>query len=251
MILDLKRDNEGLLYTDNNTNMVKRYLSIDKRNRNEYYASDFYSIPGTNDYIIKRPISLLNKTTRLEYKNMLVKLLEKQPLITKTEFPVGYYREKKKLEGLIVRYYAHDLFCTSLDLIKEKPEFNRTSNKVSLVRQYYDHDNDDLHNFFLIFSELLEALEEMFINGIYYFDVNPGNIILYHNGVRIIDFNPSRIWFDHEDVSLKAIMDRYIELLNIMVYDYELCDFIDEKANNFHEAKSLTKHIEELSRRNR
>lgn len=249
--MELKVDKDGLLYIDDNTDMYKRLLNLDHRNVHEYFANNFFSIPGTKDYIIKKPLTIWDKRLRERYKEMLIKLVERQKLIKKTDFPIGYQRENRKMEGLIVRYYEPSKTSISLDQIKTKECFERAVNKVQLLKQYYFHDEDDIHNFFLFLLDVLDAIYEMFENGVYYIDINPGNIVFYQNNAKIIDFDPSRVTFDNKDLKLQTIMKLFVDLVNMLLEDYELYDYVDATLHNFEEAKTFTKRIEEKARRYR
>ena len=103
---ELKKDIRGILYLDDSSDLQSRLLVIDENDhKSDTPRNSFYSLKTTSDYIIKKPSIGLDRKERIAYMNMLVSFLKKQSMVTKTELPIGYYREKRKLAGLIIRYY--------------------------------------------------------------------------------------------------------------------------------------------------
>ena len=244
MIYEFKRDRRGILYSDDTSNLPNRLLRIDKRDyKNDNSQSEFYSLRITSDYIIKRPVASLNRKERNAYIDMLVSLSQKQNEITSTEFPIGYYREKRKLSGLIIRYYQKGL---SLDqIIKER--------NLSLLRKYYSHSEDNVHNLFMLLDDYLDCLFELYKNDIYYIDVNSNNIVIDNNQVRIIDFDPTRVMVTYINAVMReAIFSGYVDLVADVLYNYNLInESLDAKltlshfaTDGYNEAKSLIRELE-------
>lgn len=231
--LELKIDNDGLLYIDEHNNLVERLIQIDKRrNKDEFYKSEFYTFLSTNDYIIKKPITVLDRRNRKLYKDMLIKLINKQVKVLNTDFPIGYLKDRKNITGLIVKYYKDGI---SLDNIID----------LYLVGKYYYHDDDIIHNLFLLLHDVLDNIYEMFENEIYYIDISEGNIILNNNEVKIIDFDPIWVRFDLKDKMLEKIIWFYMRFVVGLLNKYGLCGIIkDERAHNFEEAKKNIKRFE-------
>lgn len=240
--LELKLDKDGLLYTDDLIDRFSRLISIDKRKyKNEFYASYFCRLKSTMDYIIKQPVTILTRKERIAYKELLIKLLEKQKEIVKTEFPIGYVKDKRKLSGLIIRYYKDGISLENV--IKEQD--------LMLFGKYYYHDEDDVHNLFLIFDEIISILYELFEHEVYYTDINPGNFIIDDNQIRLIDFDPKYVTFNNKDLKLTVVLERYIDLINLVLKDVLLPSGYNESIHNFEEAKVFTKKIENEVRKNR
>ncbi len=241
--LELKRDKEGILYTDDNKDLIQRYMAIDS---NPNYKNDFYKLRSTDEYIIKRPVTILNKQGMKEYKEMLVNLINLQSKITKTEFPIGYYKDKAPLSGLIVRFYPVGV---SFDKIQDKQD-------LELLKRFYFHDDDNIHNMFLMFLDLLDNLYEMFENGIYYTDIVANNIVLVKEMlnniiqylVRIIDFDPAWVRFTDKDKNLNYIMIAYFDLLYKSLKQFNLPRIPRESVLTFEEAKKFVKKIEDSTR---
>lgn len=239
--LELKRDKDGLLFIDDDRIFMHSPLLIDHREVSEYcyYPSAFYRLLSTNDYIIKYAFTHYTRKETKEFKQMLINLTEKQDKLPNIDFPIGYFKNGNRYAGQIIKYYQDGISCE--DIIKEKD--------INLIGKYFAHDEDNIHNMFLLFDEVLTRVYEMFENGIYYLDINTGNIILNDNQVKLIDFDPYYVQFDNKDDQLRKIMGAYILLLKTVLAKYGLDDNINDRPTNFNEAKSLTKKIENNIRR--
>ena len=246
---DLKKDRNGILYADKACILSNQSLLLDNReDESDNSRSLFYRIKTTDDYIIKRTTEDLDRKDRKAYMNMLISLLQLQNRITRTEFPIGYYCEWKKIKGLIIRYYPKGI---SLDrVIKER--------NLSLLKRYYSHSENDVHNLFMLLDEYLECLYELLKNGIYYLDINLNNIVLDDNQVRIIDFEPTRgvgVSVIYGSIR-KTIFSRYVDLISDVLYAYSLINqdidaqlvFSYFTVDEYSEAKSLIKKLEDRIR---
>ena len=239
--LNLKIDKNGLLYLEDIEDLYRRVISLDQRpDKREYYASCFFRIDNNDDYIIKKPITLFTREERKIYLEFLGRLVDKQKEVPEVDFPIGYYRERKKIEGLIVRYYQDGI---SLDNINREEDIN-------LIGKYYYHDEDNIHNLFLMFNEILSLLEVMYEHGINYTDVCDNNFVIWNNQVKVIDFDPYSVTFIDKYNKLNKILERYIKLINYTLNCYHLRGDSDN-IQNFKEAKKLTLKIENGVRKNR
>lgn len=239
--LELKFDKEGLLYTDDDSNLYKRLISLDKREyKNEFYASYFIRLKGNDDYIIKTPVTLFTKKEREQYKELLIRLIEKQKVINNTEFPIGYFKHFKKLAGLIIRYYKDGI---SLDNITKEKDIN-------LIGKYYFHDDDNIRNLFLLFNEILDNLYEMFENGVYYTDIHSNNFIVNDNKIKVIDFDPGHVLFSDRNKNTDIIIARYLKAIYDILENYQLPNNYYDNIQGFNEAKIFIKKMENHVRRN-
>lgn len=241
--LELKRDINGLLYTSDKNLLKRPPLLIDHRMANEdrYDQVGFYRFFSTDEYIIKYHYNRLSRELMEAEKEMLITLNNKQKDVPNVDFPIGYYRERKYNVGQIIKYYKDgislDNICNDEDLL--------------LLGKYYYHNEDDLHNLFLLFNDVLDLIYEMFENGIYYTDIHPGNIMLEHNNTKIIDFDANRISFNNKDEQLVNIMKNYCLFIKKVLNSFKLLEDYYDVYNDFDEAKVLTKKLENEIRRNR
>ena len=238
---ELIKDKDGLWYINDDRLLVHSPLMIDKRdiNENRYYQNGFYRILSTNDYIIKYSYTVFTRREREAIKNMLINLTEKQNKVFSVDFPIGYFKCGSKLSGLIIRYYQDGV---SFDNILNDCD-------IELLGKYYSHDEDNIHNLFMLFNDVLNSVYEMFENGIYYMDIHPGNIVLTNNSAKLIDFDTHYIKFDEKDKRLQSIMGAYLLLLKESLSTYCLENNINENLINFEEAKKYTKKLENIVRR--
>lgn len=234
--MELKVDKEGLLYTEDKKLLQRKMLLIDNRSfENErYYQNGFYPMLSTDEYIIKYAFTALTKKEREAYKKMLSELVEKQDKIPNVDFPIGYFRERRKLEGLIIRYYKDGVSCDQV--------FN--TQDIEALGKFYYHDEDSIRNIFLLLEDVLNRVYEMFENGIYYSDLNPGNIILTDNKAKIIDFDPRFVKFDNKDKRLEIILATYSWLIRETMKFINFYYYIDASVKSFEDMKNYTKKLE-------
>ena len=238
--LELKKDRDGLLYVDNRKLLVndmlldKRKLDLDQK----YYTHGYFRLTSTIDYIIKYCYTELTKKESNEYKEMLYNLVSKQSSIIRTDFPIGYFKDHRKVSGLIIKYYEGGI---SLDNILKEHDIN-------LIDKYFLHDDDIIHNLFMLFYDIINNIRKMFDNNIYYLDINLSNFILYNNAVKIIDFEPRTVKFDNKDTRLINILRFYSSLVLKVLKEYNLYSSIDQNILSFDEAKVMLKKLENKAR---
>jgi len=239
--LELKNDDNGLLYTDDIDLIRQRPLNLDNRSfENErYYSNEFFPLKSTEDYILKFSTTVFTRREAKKIKEMLDILVRKQKDISNVDFPVGYYVFKKKICGLIVPYYKNGISCDHI--------FNHRD--IEELGKYYSHDEDNLHNITLLLYDLLDLIYEMYENGIYYSDMNPGNIIITDNQIKLIDFDYRFVTFNDKDIKLRNIMSCYRWLLNYIIDKYKLGDTIYYRPIDFEDAKHYTKKLENSLRK--
>ena len=239
--VELMCDKDGLLYYEDEHLSSRRPLFIDKRNLGEdvYYQHMFYPFNSTEDYIIKYCCTIYTRKEVKQIRNMLETLISKQNNIPNVDFPIGYFKQFKKIAGQIIRYYPNGL---SLDNILSNKDLNAFG-------KYYYHDEDSIHNLFLFLNDVLDIIYEMYENGIYYTDSNPGNFVLVDNKVKLIDFDHRYVKFNDKDMNLKYVLSGYNYLLNAIKRTYELgnqelCPF-----KNFEQGKQYVKKMENSIRK--
>lgn len=234
--VELKVDKEGLLYTKDKKIIRENSLLIDNRffENDRYYQNGFYPLSSTDEYIVKYSYTPYMKQEREAYKEMLFNLVNKQKDVPDVDFPIGYFRHRRKLAGLIVPYYKNGISC---DNIFKHQDINE-------IKQYYYHDEDDIRNLFLLLEDVLNLIYEMFENGVYYSDINSGNLVLTDNQVKIIDFDPRFVKFKDKDKRLEIIMMTYNWLIREVMKYFDFPYYFVEDFQNFEHVKVYTKKLE-------
>lgn len=240
-LLDLKIDENGLLYTNDYKLVRGKSIFLNCRENDEfrYDQYTFHGLGDNNDYLIKyhlNPMGLdLEKLTR----KMLITLRDKQGNVAMTDFPIGYFRRFYHIRGIIMKHYKGGI---SLDRLSKRKD-------IGDIMKYYSKDDDSTHNLFLSFDETLTALNEMYDNGIYYTDVNPGNFLLHNNSVKTIDFDPIYVTFNNKDEQLSLILSRYKDMTNLVLSNIGIDNEYDCDVNSFEGAKVYTKKVENSIRK--
>ena len=117
-------------------------------------------------------------------------------------------------------------------------------NGYQLLKSVYMHDEDSIHNTFILFLDILEKAYEMFENEIYFSDYNPSNIVFLNNEAKIIDFDPRFIKFDDKDLGLHNVLGGYHYFLEKVLFRYKFLEELDEDFNDFDDAKRFIKKME-------
>ena len=233
---ELLKDKNGLLYIQDDRIFLHSPLLLDHRklSENRYYQNMFYSLPGTDEYIVKYSLTGLTRKERKDYLNMLAMLVSKQDMIKEIDFPIGYFKSCNRFAGLIIKYY------------KDAIPYNEILDKddIELLKSVYMHDEDSIHNTFILFLDILEKAYEMFENGIYFSDYNPSNIVFLNNEAKIIDFDPRFIKFDDKDLGLHNVLGGYHYFLEKVLFRYKFLEELDEDFNDFDDAKRFIKKME-------
>lgn len=236
---DLKRDKDGLLYLQDEDILRKSTLRIDKRGEvDEYYQQYFYPIASSDDYIIKYSCTWYTRKQIKRIKEMLANLVYKQKDIPNVDFPIAYFVHMKRLSGLIVKYYKDGISFDNVAKLQD----------IEAIGKYYYHDEDNIHNLFMLYEELLNLSNELFEKGVYYTDLNQGNIVLDNNQVKLIDFDYRFVLFDQKDACLPFIITNYLRLVRETLSSFNLyCDVSD--YYNYEDAKKYIKKLENTVRK--
>ena len=127
---------------------------------------------------------------------LLTLLIRRQPHILKTKFPTGIIVEENKIIG------------------QEIPFFNSYK-----ALSAYSGKNNKL---IIIYKQILEAIKEMYENGIMYLDIHSKNFLVNSKlDVQTIDFEKKYIIFEDYSIELKKnILDRICHLINLMNQNY-------------------------------
>lgn len=234
--IDAKIDNNGLFYMDND--LFKKYpLNI---NYNLKISNLFYSLMSTDDYIIKYSLYNLNQDQLMP---MLMNFRNIQKSIDDVDFPIGYYKEDDSIRGQIIKYYNNSPSLSNL--IKEKD--------INIFGKYYYHDDDSIHNLYMIMLDILDLLEELFNNGVYYTDIHTGNFVIHNNQIKLIDFDYNYIHFikNIDKKLLDIILWNYSRLFFYINKVYNLGEFGLDECHDFKYMKKFVKSMENHVRRGR
>ena len=164
-----------------------------------------------------------------------------QKNIEDIDFPIGYYLEDNYARGQIIKYYKNS--PSLFHLIKEKD--------INILDKYYYHDDDSIHNLYMILLDILNLIEELFENGVYYTDIHSGNFVINNNNIKLIDFDYNYIYFKNStDMKLLDILLwNYSRLFFSINKSYNLGDFALDECHDFKYMKKYVKSMENYVRR--
>jgi len=225
-------DNNGLIYFDEISKGKEILFPIIQNKKEKNSKSTFYELLKFENYLIKCTPTL-DKAKVFTMLRLFNELKEK---ITLTDLPIGYYQENKTFKGTIVPYYTNSI---SLYQITKNYDLINLNN-------YYLHDDDIIHNLYLLFYDILDILEELQNNGISYLDSNPSNIILKDNQVKLIDFEPQYLKYGINKNNIKETLSRYDDLIFHTHLNFGLDNLAIYNSKDF---KAMRKHLIKLENR--
>lgn len=225
-------------YDLNNNSKILYYSNFSDLQRISNLSSKkkiFYQIKGLNNYLVEYYRNSIPKKVQKEYIDLFMVMIGLQKKFNDIDFPIGFFKENNEIRGVIVPYY-------------NSPSLKTIMNSDDLFRlfKYFQQDDDLIHNIFILFQRIIDLLEHMFDNRLYYLDVHPGNFVFQNNDIKIIDFEiPYVIYNKKERKSLNLIMNNFGSLVydvlkHFLSFDMYLC--LDDK--NFKDAKLLIKTAE-------
>ena len=228
---ELKKDDNDLMYIEDN--MIINYPLYFKSN--DFHCKKvFYQIPGSNEYIVK--YENYNQISQEALFNMLERFERIKSNIKNIDFPIGYFKNQNNVKGTIIYYYQSGLSLKNVLANNEGLEN---------LKKYYQHDDNMVHNLFLMLLDILDLIEEMYQNKVYYYDINCTNFILDKNAIKVIDFEPFRVGLKSDDDTFDDIIRNYILLCEEIFKRYTLDYFKPVNiVNNFEDVKKYTKKIE-------
>ena len=230
----MKIDNHGLYYF-NELDKGKKLVFPTTINSKKNTKVSFYELLTLKNYIIKCSNKELNHE---EYFKMLNIFKDIQNKITLSDLPIGYYQEKGILRGTVIPYYKNS---TSLMDISQSKNINK-------LTSYYHHDDDNLHNLYLLLNDILNILEELQSNNVNYIDSNPSNFLIKDNEVKLIDFDPKYLKYGQDKKSINATLTRFDDLVYSLHLDFRIASLPIYKAKNFN---VMRKHLAKLENKMR
>lgn len=230
--MEFKIDKNGLFYFDNENLLNSLYPFYNNKNL-------FFHLEGIDNYLVKYSSKEYTKKEILKYKQMLLFFQKLQPQFKEIDFPIGYYKEANELRGIIIPYYHGP----TLRKVSEERELGDLS-------KYYYQDDDMIHNLFCLYLDILDQMEHLFAEKIYYVDVHSGNFVLDNNQVKLIDFEIPYIHFNQKArESLTTIINNYIYLVKITNRRFGIHDDLLFTEGNFSETRFLVKSLENRVRK--
>ena len=228
-------DNNNLIFFDKTSKGQEIKFENTQAKKPKQEKSKFYEVLEHPEYIIKYSQKKLKDYDIYKMLTIFSKLKEK---ITSTDLPIAHYQEDNILKGIVVPYYNDSVSLYQITSTKNLNELTK----------YYHHDDDKLHNLYLLLNDALNILEELQNNNICYIDSNPGNFILKDNQVKLIDFEPNYLKYGLTNENIKILLERYDDLIcNSHLY-FQLDNLPIYKAKNF---KIMRNHLIKLENKTR
>ena len=222
-------DNEGLLYYDESDKGKEILFKNDAKKRIPNDVSKFYQLLQNSDLIIKYSINNLDNE---KVRYMLRRFLELKNKVQLTDLPTSYYVEDGIMHGTVIHYYQD---APSLDSIFR-------THQLGELKKYYMHDDDNIHNLFMLLSDIISIIEELKDNEILYIDSNPGNFVLFNNQAKLIDFDPSynRIRYGNDKHDIREVLKGIEELVFLANKRFGLYDLYVSRIKSF---DAMRKHL--------
>ncbi len=234
--MEAKVDSNGLLYIDDE--LIKRHPINLRDNPDKKTHSFFYELFSTSDYIVKYSNNPINRNKLME---MLLRFQKLQSIISKIDFPIGYYKEENRIKGTIIRYY------------KDSPSlyFLSETHDINILGKYYYHDDDIIHNLYQLMYETLLLIEELFENNIYYTDVHRGNFLIDNNTVKLIDFDYNFVQYKEkrDKALLQMVLRNYDDMLFFITKRFGLGEILYYQVNSFDGMRKKIQKVEDKVRK--
>jgi hypothetical protein len=231
----MKIDNNGIFYYDEHDKGKEIIFEKDFDKKKPEESSKFYKLLNNPELIIKYATYHFNDE-KVMY--MLKRFIELQKKVKLTDLPTSYYMEDGVIKGTVIPYYPDSPTLYNIAL---------TRNLLNLANYYY-HDDDMLHNLFLLFNDMVNVLEELVENNILYFDANPGNFVFSNNQIKLIDFDPEcdRIKYEVDKKSIKKLLNEIDTAVFLVTKRFQVADLCVCYPKNF---KSYRKHLIKVENR--
>lgn len=222
-------DNKGLSYF----NETSKGEEITFKLSGLEIKSEFYKLIDNPNYIIKKSFREINSEALLD---MLYRFSEIKDKITLTDLPISYYLEDNVIAGSVIPYYEDSENLYNISKTKE----------LSNLSKVYKRDDDNIRNLFILYSEIIDIIEELYDNGICYYDSNSTNFVFKDNKVHLIDFDPSYIKFNtRRKATIQTLsgIDDLADRMNGRFLSYDEWPYLPRSFNN------LRKHLVKIENR--
>ncbi|MBP5683830.1 MAG: hypothetical protein J6X02_01060 [Bacilli bacterium] len=222
-------DKNGLIYYTQHDKGEEIIFEKDINKKNPDEISRFYKLNNHPELIIKYAIKNFDNE---KVRYMLRTFMELQKRVYLTKLPTSYYMEDGIMKGTIIPYYDKGISLNTVSLTK----------KIDELMKYYYHDEDILHNLFILFSDIMDILEELVDNNVIYFDTNPGNFVLINNRIQLIDFDPEydRIVYEVNKKNIVKMLIEFDRLVFLVTKRFGIADLCYYNPRNI---QSYRKHL--------
>jgi len=231
-------DNNGILYFTEKSKDKEIIFGMRPQKKNKEDKSLFYEFIGDDNLIIKC-YSEKSDIDQVDLYEMILLFNRLKDKILGTDLPNIYYAENNQINGLIVPYYKNGI---SLYQLTE-------SHSLSTLKEHYNHDDDKIHNLYVLCFDILDKLEELADNNIMYYDINPSNLILINNQVQIIDFDNRYIKYNLTIENIKIILKNYEQLFYILNKKFKLIELPIYYPKSFDNMRKYIKKTENKVRK--
>ena len=240
-----KQDKNGLWYVDFkdiNTQVI-HFPEIGKCNAKK---ATFYKVEGMDNIIIKDTTEYPYFLNRHKHLKLLSELVKRQSRITDVDYPFAYCKDYGILRGIVELFYLDSI---SINDIIYSIKYKNNLSQLEVIKNYYNHENDNIDNIIVLLLNILELISKMHNNGVYYTDIRAGNFLLYNNEVKVIDFEPDYVRFkDRNGMYLDKILFNYASLVETILRRCGFEDVFFNAGEDFYETEkrvlSLRKSLE-------
>ena len=174
----------GKFYTENKNNNNSSTFSDMDESYGVYIYKSFYD----DRKALRIYKDFINfQITFHDDEKLVSELQKRQKNIKLTEFPTGIITIENKIIGQEIPYYDnHKTIKAEIEEIK------------------------DIKKLLLYYKQIIDIIEELLKNNIYYADLNTGNFLVKNDIIKLIDFESGFISFDG---NYKYIINNLINLL--------------------------------------
>lgn len=219
--------NTNVSFYDQSDKGEELFFSDAPRRKNLEEKSRFFRVKDDPKSLIKYSVTGLNVDKTVDMLNRFSLVKDR---VFRTKLPSGLYFEDGKVSGTVIPYYENS---PSLYNIAEHGD-------LYTLMEYYHHDEDVVHNFYMMLSDVLDSIEELKEHGLGYMDCNPGNVILDNNKVRLIDFDPNYMEYEMGKKTDFELLKCYDTLVFVANKRFQLCDLPTYKPKDF---KAMRKRL--------